>query len=130
MKKKLLILFALCAALALLNYCRTPAPAIGPAPENQATPAIRLAHNVAVGQWSATALYDNGHTEFHILFSDSAHVGMAMYRVGGSECWEQAETCAWGREWTACWGANFIRINADGTTEAEIDGAKICHEAQ
>lgn len=123
MKKTPLILFALCAALAL-NYCRTPAPATGLAPE----PSIPLAHNVAVGQWSATSLYDNGHTEFHILFSDSAHIGMAMYRVGGSECWEQAETCAWGREWTACWGANFIRINADGTTEAEIDGVKICLE--
>lgn len=118
MKKKLLILFALCAALVLLNYCRTPAPAIVAAPE----PSVRLAHNVAVGNGSAHSCYPTA--DFVLKFSSVAGFGRVTVSIDGEVCaYPNTEVFAESRtSWVGVWDANYVRINADGTTEACIEG--------
>jgi hypothetical protein len=115
--KKALLIFALFAALAA-NYCRTPAPATKPLPENyQAPKPGQIAQNVAVGDGSAQSCYPNA--DFMLAFE----TGLVTVSLDGEVCHYTGEAYMESPGvWVGVWGDgdNYVRIYACGATEASI----------
>lgn len=118
--KRLLLFLPFAATLLALAYCRATAPATSPVPPTVQAP--KTHPNVAVGNGSAQSCYANA--DFVLKFNSEESLGRVTVSIDGETCaYPNVEVFAESRHaWLGVWGANYVRIMADGTTEGNVEG--------